>query len=604
MQVSHVSIKNFRGIKEASIYLSKHCVLIGDNNTGKTTVIEAIDLVLGPDRLYRTPVIDEHDFYLGEYCQDNTLIDGSINYPKVEIVVTVTDLTEEQKARFGNYPEYWCINKKQLVEKLDEVDLPSKVEALRFAFIGEYDPEEDDFKGKTYFARDLDENPASPKEFTKKDKQFFGFLYLRSIRTGNRALSLERGSLLDIILRLKEIRPKMWEDTIINLASHEVASNPDIGISGVLENLNIAIKKYVPKEWGAKPQLRVSNLTREHLRKIITAFIATENTNYITPFYRQGTGTINILVLALLSLIAENRQNVIFAMEEPETAIPPYTQKQIIHELKKLATQAIFTSHSPYVLEEFPIEDTIVLNRNNDGHLNQFPIALPKGVKPQRYRREFRTRFCEGLLARRILLAEGTTEASAIPAVCRRLSELDSETYASLEELGICIVDAGSDSSISGLSELYKGVGKQVFAICDNQDDIQKKQIEDNVDRLFMHQYKGFENLIVENTTEEALKHFFKEVDWPEKLLSKYPTPENDIKNAMRDYFREKKGDGAVADFLLQCNESEIPEWLKKTCLSLKEECKGTEKKESICNDDILENTAIEIGGVSPDDFF
>lgn len=64
MQVSHVSIKNFRGIKEASIHLSKHCVLIGDNNTGKTTVIEAIDLVLGPDRLHRTPVIDEHDFYL------------------------------------------------------------------------------------------------------------------------------------------------------------------------------------------------------------------------------------------------------------------------------------------------------------------------------------------------------------------------------------------------------------------------------------------------------------------------------------------------------------------------------------------------------------
>lgn len=366
----------------------------------------------------------------------------------------------------------------------------------------------------------------------------------------------------------------MWEDTIINLASHEVASNPDIGISGILENLNTAIKKYVPKEWGAKPQLRVSNLTREHLRKIITAFIATEKTNYIAPFYRQGTGTINILVLALLSLIAENRQNVIFAMEEPETAIPPYTQKQIIHELKKLATQAIFTSHSPYVLEEFLTEDTIVLNRNDNGQLNQYSIALPKGVKPQRYRREFRTRFCEGLLARRILLAEGATEASAIPAVCRRLSELNSEVYSSLEELGICIVDAGSDSIILGLSDLYKNIGKQVFAICDKQDDIQKNQIENAVNRLFMHQYKGFENLIIENTTEEALKRFFKEIDWPAKLLSKYPSPENNIKNAMSDYFREKKGDGAVADFLLQCDENEIPEWLRETCISLKNNAK------------------------------
>lgn len=600
MQVSHVSIKNFRGIKEASIHLSKHCVLIGDNNTGKTTVIEAIDLVLGPDRLHRTPVIDEHDFYLGNYCHD----DGAGNYPKVEIVVTVTDLTEEQKARFGNYPEFWSINKKQLIDKLPEVDQDSIVEALRFAFIGEYDPEEDDFRGKTYFARDLNENPTSPKEFTKKDKQFFGFLYLRSIRTGNRALSLERGSLLDIILRLKEIRPKMWEDTIINLASHEVASNPDIGISGILENLNTAIKKYVPKEWGAKPQLRVSNLTREHLRKIITAFIATEKTNYIAPFYRQGTGTINILVLALLSLIAENRQNVIFAMEEPETAIPPYTQKQIIHELKKLATQAIFTSHSPYVLEEFLTEDTIVLNRNDNGQLNQYSIALPKGVKPQRYRREFRTRFCEGLLARRILLAEGATEASAIPAVCRRLSELNSEVYSSLEELGICIVDAGSDSIILGLSDLYKNIGKQVFAICDKQDDIQKNQIENAVNRLFMHQYKGFENLIIENTTEEALKRFFKEIDWPAKLLSKYPSPENNIKNAMSDYFREKKGDGAVADFLLQCDENEIPEWLRETCISLKKQCKEVVIEKSISEHDDLDDTTSKANGALGNDSF
>lgn len=34
-----------------------------------------------------------------------------------------------------------------------------------------------------------------------------------------------------------------------------------------------------------------------------------------------GTGTVNMLVLAMLSQIAEDKQNVIFAMEEAETAI-------------------------------------------------------------------------------------------------------------------------------------------------------------------------------------------------------------------------------------------------------------------------------------------
>ncbi|MES2786558.1 MAG: AAA family ATPase [Pseudomonadota bacterium] len=55
MQVAHIQTENLRGIKEASLFLSKHAVLLGDNNTGKTTVLEALDLTLGPDRLNRTP---------------------------------------------------------------------------------------------------------------------------------------------------------------------------------------------------------------------------------------------------------------------------------------------------------------------------------------------------------------------------------------------------------------------------------------------------------------------------------------------------------------------------------------------------------------------
>jgi len=76
-----------------------------------------------------------------------------------------------------------------------------------------------------------------------------------------------------------------------------------------------------------------------------------------------------MLVLAMLSQIAEDKQNVIFAMEEPETAIPPYAQKRIVHEVCKLSAQTIFTSHSPYVLEEFQNEETVVLRRERHGTL-------------------------------------------------------------------------------------------------------------------------------------------------------------------------------------------------------------------------------------------
>ncbi|MGE4248162.1 MAG: ATP-dependent endonuclease [Parvibaculaceae bacterium] len=578
MKIYSVTIDNFRGIRSAKLILPDHAVLIGDNNTGKSSLLEAIDLVLGPDRLSRRPPVDEHDFYRGNYLavpEEGAAEDALLaEAPKITVEVTITNLSDEQQARFGDHIEWLKTGTGAFYDAPDPagVDAADIVAALRVTFIGAYDPDEDDFNGATYFTRTFAE-ADTPTLFSKKDKQHCGFLFLRSLRTGSRALSLEHGSLLDIILRLKEIRPQMWEDTIKTLAEFDVASDPELGISGVLESINTSLKKYVPREWGAKPHLKVSSLTREHLRKVVTAFIATGGGDHAAPFYRQGTGTINMLVLAMLSQIAEDKQNVIFAMEEAETAIPPYAQKRIVHELRKLSAQAIFTSHSPYVLEEFSLDETVIISRSDDGLLTQATVALPESVKHKRYRQEFRTRFCEGLLSRRVLIAEGATEAISFPAVARRLAELNPATYASVEALGVCVIDAGTENQIADLAALYKGLGKRTFALCDKQSDVAKAAIEAQVEHLFMHDEKGFEDLILKNTPQAALERFAGALDWPPHLLAKYPDPKAQVAAALSDYFGWSKGNWGIADFLVQCSEAEIPAWLREACVTLKNLC-------------------------------
>ncbi len=568
MRIARLGIQKFRGIKKATLLFDGHVVLVGDNNVGKSTVFEAIDLALGPDRLSRHQKIDEHDFYLGDYL---TAAEQPRKEVKVEVVVT--GLSDEQQNVFGDEIEWWNTTTKALQEApVEGIDQPDVFASIRVVFVGYYDPEDDDFAGETYFARSY-EDDDSPSIFTKKNKRFCGFLYLRSLRTATRALSLEHGSLLDIILRLKEIRPQMWEKTIEQLSKVNVAADPEIGISGVLESIDKSLKKYVPREWGVSPHLKVSNLTRENLRKVITAFIATGDGEHAAPFYRQGTGTLNMLVLAMLSQIAEDKQNVIFAMEEPETAIPPYAQKRIVHEVRKLSSQSIFSSHSPYILEEFGTEEISVLMRGTDCVLQQASIELPASVKPKRYRQEFRTRFCEALLSRRVLLAEGATEAATFPVAARRLSELAPDTYASFEALGVCTVDAGGDSQIADLGKLYINLGKLVCAVCDQQTPASQATIEASVTKLFMHGESNIEKLVLKNTTQEALDRFIDAILWPPHLVTACPNPKSNPVDALGKFFEWSKGNLGLAEFIAQCNEAEIPEWIRQVCRDLRDLC-------------------------------
>ncbi|WP_259699587.1 ATP-dependent nuclease [Pseudomonas frederiksbergensis] len=467
MHLVRVRVRNFRGIAYGEVHLNGHTAFIGDNNAGKSTLLEAVDLVLGPERLSRRPVIDEHDFYAGTY------VDPAKNeVVPIQVEVIVADLSDEQQRHFRDHIEWWdSLAKTLLVGAPPEgTDAPHVSAALRVFFNGWYDVEEDDFAGDTYYA--TPEMPdGSYLRFSAPDKRKCGFLYLRTLRTGARALSLERGSLLDVILRLKETRLTMWEDLLDQLRALPVGETEDIG--ELLLAVQDAVRHYVPSDWAEQPHMRVSDLTRDMLRRTLTVFMGTgakrsDGTIYSAPYQHQGTGTINTLVLALLSIIAELKQSVIFAMEEPEIALPPHTQKRIINSLRQKSAQAIFTSHSPYVLEEFEPAQVVVLKRTA-GVMTGIPATYPPAVKPKAYRTEFRTRFCEALLARYVLVLEGRTEFDALPAAARRLGELDPTRFKSLENLGVAIVDARGETNVAPLGEFLRSLGKVVFAVFDKQ---------------------------------------------------------------------------------------------------------------------------------------
>ena len=448
-------------------------------------------------------------------------------------------------------------------------------------FEGMYDKEEDDFTGETYFQSVKDEDNEKKDKFKVLDKRKCGFILLRSIRTGTRALSLERGSLLDIILNLEDNKLDMWERILAKLreiraddysdedsSSEDNSSNKNnspANIRFLLAGIHERLMSLVPSHWGGQPEMKVSDLTRESLRRTINVFMETgvKNINdgkHIAPFKKQGNGTVNMLLLAMLSMIAERKQNVIFAMEEPETAIPPYTQKNIINGIRESSNQTLVTSHSPFVLEEYNDSEIVALANDSDGEISSIPFKFP--AKKNTYRRDIRQKYCEALLAKRVLIVEGKTEYDAITVVARRLQDIEPDNFSSLESLGIAVIDAEGDGEVLKVASSLQKLGKTVFAIYDKQEDANKKtEIMENVKYPFESPEKGFEALVVNHTDEERLIDFFNnkvEVNTSRRM-----------KNII-EYLISKKGFGRAADLLVTCKKHEMPEFITSALSEIK----------------------------------
>ncbi len=94
MRIHRLKLANFRRIANGEVVFPRHPVVMGGNSGGKSTLCEALNLLLGPGRLSRSSPVDEHDFFERRY------IDDDANPILIELEVVLTDLTEDILTKF------------------------------------------------------------------------------------------------------------------------------------------------------------------------------------------------------------------------------------------------------------------------------------------------------------------------------------------------------------------------------------------------------------------------------------------------------------------------------------------------------------------------
>ena len=569
MRIRRLKLANFRSVAEGRVTFPGHTVIIGGNSVGKSTMCEALDLLLGPDRLSRRSPIDEHDFFERRYLDE----DG-VPIP-IELEVVLTDLTDAVLTRLRTHREYWNTTTNELLDETatpEDVDGDDVVPALRIKFEGVYDIEEDEFTAETYFASPPPDDETRRAKVSRTAKRQFGFIYLRALRTGARALSLERGSLLDIILRLKDDdRSAMWERTLASMEDLDPAIDAIPQLSEILDEIDARVRRFVGLSTEDRAfRLYPSALTRESLRRSITLFGSSERSNTPVPYWRLGSGVVNSMVFSLLTFIAELKSNVIFAMEEPEIAIPPHTQRRIVQFLRAKMDQSILTTHSPFVLEQFDPEDVVLLERRNDGVVAGRRIEVA-GIKAKTYKGNLRRVLAEAMLGNGVLCVEGVSDGEAIYTASAVLEEDRPEgTYAPLDLSGVTVVQCEGDGGLLRYGKFFSEIGLRTYAFYDRQkNDAIADEIDDAFDATWELEQTGIEYLLADETTIDVIHGFLAETsEWddyprnpknPERFEYDPDGDDRDVRMLCRRVLKSRKGSGYAQRLVELCSAGDLP---------------------------------------------
>jgi hypothetical protein len=196
-------------------------------------------------------------------------------------------------------------------------------------------------------------------------------------------------------------------------------------------------------------------------------------------------------------------------MEEPEIALPPHTQRRVCRFVLSQMGQAIMTSHSPYVIEQFEPEEIVVLDRKDTGSLTSRKVTLGD-IKAKRYRRE-RRQLAEAVLSRAVLVVEGATETAIFPAASELMENALGDKYVHFDLAGVSVFNAGGDNAVPKFGPYFNALGKMCFAFYDKPKNPLSEEEKQNLDyytRAWESPENGIEKLLAKETPLDVLTRF------------------------------------------------------------------------------------------------
>ena len=438
MYISKVEIKNYRNYEDFSIELKPFVTIIGENNIGKSNLLEAIFLVLSHDiSVYRKRKLEIGDF--NYRCIDEfkkSVIekkDSEIIFPEVRIDLYFLEPDEEQEAvindcwydfskkeaRISYVYSFKSRRKDALLKKYDLIIEQKKSEGISVDKIKNYI----DFPIEEYdyaVVCGVDDKPLD-NYWLKLMKME----YLDALRDAKMDLNSNNyNKLLYRILSDREIddyvdiKEKMVELDNTIKSDKRVLEGLKKDIGFYLEKLSLETETSSNKinfEFGS---LELSEILRK---------IGIQYGDEAISIERNGLGRNNLLYMAVVMAHLYEKQNNYFrliAIEEPEAHLCPLLQKHLaknlVDEKNSNRRQLIITTHSTHIASYLDLDNMVVLFKNKgkmENHylLNGFGTTMDERNSINYLKKWLNATNSTMFYTRKVIFVEGIAEQILIP---------------------------------------------------------------------------------------------------------------------------------------------------------------------------------------------
>ena len=413
MYLKELKIRNFRSIKDITLNFSRGInILIGENNAGKTTIIDVLRICLG----YRDQDglrVNKNDFRISQNDETLKPIEFDLSFEK--------DKDEE----IGYFIEMYDAEN-------DSLD-------IHFRFSMKHYDKYERVHSEVWGGKN--EGANIPSEV------FHSFIqvYLGALRDAERYLRPGRYNQLgDLIIGLDEenITKEYTREEMVKQFSENIEKSKFSKYIEKVKNQYIAkhLNKITFEEDASLNLLPIDQDFEEISKNLKIKLPLTKNeaNDKYLELYQNGLGQNNLIYISiLLSRLddlskSDDSLYLSLLIEEPEAHLQPQLQNLFFSYLNELneelndkkSFQVFITSHSPTITAKADLDSLIILQRDYENE--NVVCADFKSLSFEEENKEYLQKFLDVtksqlLFSKRVIFVEGISEALLVPVFAKKL---------------------------------------------------------------------------------------------------------------------------------------------------------------------------------------